>query len=106
MVGKIFFFLVLIVRFHLVSSSRTLHYDYLGLRKMFHVYHVNPTPQTFSSFRSYAKEYLRHSPLECLKLIDRYHNDWSFKKVFWWAIFSSNKNPADINFDDFYTLLD
>ena len=26
--------------------------------------------------------------------------------MFWWAISSSIKNPADINFDDFYTLLD
>ena len=108
MVGKIFFFFALIFRFHLVSSSLTPDYVDLDLRKMFHKFRVNPTPKTYDDFKSYATKYFRHSPLECLKLINRYRDDWSFKKVFWWAINwrSDISNPADIDVDDFFTLLD
>src|SRR5258708_270170 len=108
MVGKIFFFFALIFCFHLVSSSLTPDYVDLDLRKMFHRYRVNPTFQTYCDFGSYATKYFENSPVECLKLINRYHDDWSFKKVFWWAINSRSdiSNPADIEVGDFYTLLD
>ena len=67
-----------------VDLELTQYYDFMVLG-FYRRYLNKPTLKTYNEFRSYVREYYEQSPVDCLKLSDRYQ-DLIFKVVFWHAL--------------------
>ena len=61
-------------------------YDDYGLISAYRRYLNKPNMRTYSIFESCVKGYYKQSPIDSLKLSERYQNDWVFKVVFWYAL--------------------
>ena len=90
MMMKFFFFGSLAHLYLAVTSSvmpqheniEPKRYDDFELMRYFRRYLNNPNGETYSSFKSYALSYCDQSPLDSLKPLIRYQNNWVFKIVY------------------------
>ena len=84
---KVLFFLGILTNFRpVMSSAGTFQYDDRGLTGAYRVYRVDPRRETYIYFENYAREYYSQSPLECIKLLNRYQSNCAFVVIFWRAL--------------------
>ena len=58
-------------------------FDEFNLMMAYHKHLSNPkSEEYYDAFRILVLKYFGHSPHDCLKLIERYRNDWMFKLIF------------------------
>ena len=97
----IFFFGLLTYFCILISPSAIPHNDFEMLT-IFHKYHVKPEDETYDSFRYYALDYYKQSPRDCLKMLERYRNNWDFVMSFWHAISGNGDRSPTLTFPKGY----
>jgi hypothetical protein len=73
------FFLYIIVTW---ESTLMVQFNDFYLMINYRKYIKSPNPLTFCSFSNYVKEFYILSPIECLKLVERYQYDWKFVLIF------------------------
>jgi hypothetical protein len=85
------------IRFILTSLITICQSSDHELIRAYHRYLVNPSYQNFSIFGNYVNAYYNQSPLQCLKLLKQFHNDYTFKMMFMRALNSSSPITNQIN---------
>lgn len=85
------------IRFTLTSLITISQSGDLELIRAYHRYLVNPSYQNFSIFGIHVNTYYNQSPLQCLKLLKQFHNDYTFKMMFMRALNSSCPISNQIN---------
>lgn len=95
---RLTFIFSLFAQFQLImSASFKLLFDDLSIMRRYRRFINDPGRDKYIIFGMYVQSFYIQSPLECLKLLDRYRGDLVFKVIFLDALMSRSFNPTTID---------